>query len=136
MFHDGCRASAEQGVDGNERDIERPAQTLSQAAGNAQSGKGAGAGSEGNSLKSFTAAACSSQTAADHSENDFRVFLSGLGLKVAHRLKPVTATEHRFPEDSRQSNALAIQHSCSAEYFSRSVIKEKRGQKHSLGRQA
>ena len=42
----------EQGVDGNERDIERPAQTLSQAAGNAQSGKGAGAGSEGNSLKS------------------------------------------------------------------------------------
>lgn len=39
----------EQGVDGNERDIERPAQTLSQAAGNAQSGKGAGAGSEGNS---------------------------------------------------------------------------------------
>ena len=44
----------EQGVDGNERDIERPAQTLSQAAGNAQSGKGAGAGSEGNSLKSFT----------------------------------------------------------------------------------
>ena len=73
----------EQGVDGNERDIERPAQTLSQAAGNAQSSKGAGAGSEGNSLKSFTAAACSSQTAADHSENDFRVFLSGLGLKVS-----------------------------------------------------